>query len=184
VRPEGGAEQAQQILRQRAEMLARPVIARERQDTRQTLRFSVAGQRCALDLRWLREVRPLRGLSLLPLAAAPALGIVHLRGRMLAVLDLARLLGLQPGEREGGDLIVVGRDAARLAFVAEVDSMADDAIDDARRRSAELTRWPAIVSGMTASGHLLLDGEGLLALHTPAPAPAAAPAFHHFHGNL
>ena len=157
-----------EVLRQRAEKLARPdLLPEEASGPRQALHFSLADQQCLLDLAWVREVQRLRGLVPLPLGASHLLGLAPWRGRMLPVVDLAFLLALPASSGAHRHLLVLGRTAAVAAItVDEVHGMRPLAADSAESRARPLEGLrPDMVRGTTAEGQLLVDGERLLALH-------------------
>lgn len=162
---------AAEVLRQRAAQLAQPPEATSRRTGLQALGFTAAGQRCLLELGWLREVQPLRDLAPLPLAAPHFLGLASWRGRMLPVLDLASLLSTQTvTDTRGGHLLVMGRESPVLALaVGGIHALQALPPGEVERRSQPLEGLrPEIVRGVTADGQLLLDAESLLALHRAA----------------
>ena len=159
-----------EVLQRRAELLARPPPADPLAHADlQVLEFSVGAQRCLLEVGCLREVMPLRGLLPMPMAPQFLLGLAQWRGRMLPALDLAGLLAV-PAADPARRLLVLGRRTAVLALaVGEVHGLQPLAIDEAERRSQPLeSLQPEIVRGVTRDGHLLLDGERLLALQRSA----------------
>ena len=97
---------------------------------RKVLLFRAAGEWFALPLERVREVCPRAGVTRVPRAPAPVLGVMNLRGRVVTVVDLARCLGL-PAEGEAGPHLVlldlgdpdlsVGLPADRIDQVADLD---------------------------------------------------------------
>ncbi|MCI0533842.1 MAG: chemotaxis protein CheW [Verrucomicrobiales bacterium] len=89
---ESGA--AKQILRARAQALARtperPVVGA----SLELLEFRLAQERYAVENRWVREVCPLKELTPLPCTPPFVLGIINLRGRILPVLDIKKFFDL------------------------------------------------------------------------------------------
>jgi len=161
------------VLQQRAAALARAKSPEQDGTLLQVLEFNIAGQDCALELRWLREVRPLRGVVELPHAAPGVIGVAHVRGRMLALLDIAPLLGLPAGRVPAeGALLVVGAEAPAFALAADgVGALRGIAPRDVEHRSAPLAAVrPDSAIGITASGHLLLDGAWLIRNFKDFPA--------------
>jgi purine-binding chemotaxis protein CheW len=174
--PESTLHEAE-VLRRRAARLARPDGSHTAApDMRPVLDFSIGAQRCLLELSWLREVRPLGDLMVVPGAPESLLGLVPLRGQMLPVLDLSRLLGIAAaaGSR-AGRLLVLGRQAPVFGIVAgEVHGLHELAAGAAERRSEALDALrPELVRGVTREGHVYLDGERLLSLEPGASAPGA-----------
>jgi purine-binding chemotaxis protein CheW len=164
--PTGGE---QDLLRERAARLARPAPPAEAGHAC-ALAFSVAGQPCLVELAWVREVRPLRGLLPIPLAQGPVLGLVQLRNGMLPVLDIAPLLGATGAPGAPSHLLVLGREAPVLAVAADIGGLAPLAAPEAERRGDALAELrPEIMRGVTGEGCLVLDPERLLALQrTPS----------------
>jgi purine-binding chemotaxis protein CheW len=169
---------AAEVLRRRAAELARPAQA----DTLaaqglQALAFSVGEQRCLIEVRWLREVLPLREPLPMPMSAQELLGLVPWRGRMLPVLDLAALLAMAAGPAVPPRrlLVLASRSAALALAVTEVHGLQPLAADEVERRSQPLENLrPEIVRGVTRDGHLWLAAERLLAMQRssgPEPLP-------------
>lgn len=102
---ERSPEAAKQILRDRAQALARPLDpAPTATDVLDLLIFSLAGERYGIEAAYVLETIPLRELTPVPCTPAIVLGVMNHRGRILPVLDLRRLLelpgqGVPPGSR-------------------------------------------------------------------------------------
>lgn len=88
---------ASQILRARARALAQPPPTAPAAAQLDVLEFTLARERYALEIRFVREVYPLKDLTPLPCTPPFMPGIVNVRGRMLPVIDLRRFFDL-PGE--------------------------------------------------------------------------------------
>lgn len=84
----------------------------------------LAGKRYALPVPWLREV--MRGQPADPIPGGPPalLGVMHVRGEVLPVLDLRLPLALPPHDPEQvGTLVIV--DIHPESFALRVDAVAD-----------------------------------------------------------
>ena len=82
----------------------------------------VVGERYALDVGQVLEITPLAGLTPVPGAPGAVRGVCNIRGEVLPVLNLARLLGL--GEDNGAAQMVVtdlGGERTALAVDAVLD---------------------------------------------------------------
>lgn len=89
---------AAQILHARAQALARSPEQDPAVDTLlEVLEFRLAQERYAMETRYVREVYPLKDLTPLPCTPPFVLGIVNVRGHILPVLDLKKVLDL-PGK--------------------------------------------------------------------------------------
>ena len=98
-----------QILRTRAKALARvpePVVPAE--TLLEVLEFRLGHERYAVETCYVQEVFPLMDMTPLPCTPAFVLGIVNLRGRIVAVLELRQLFSLpEPNLPEKQRIILV-----------------------------------------------------------------------------
>jgi purine-binding chemotaxis protein CheW len=80
--------ETRRILRDRARELALDPVAVLAEPTADVVEFRLADERYAIEVEFLREVQPLRDLTPMPCAPAFVRGIINVRGRILAVMDL------------------------------------------------------------------------------------------------
>ena len=72
--------------------------------------FRIGAERFGLPLSAVREVVPPATMSLVPRAPEAVRGIMNLRGRVITVVELAGLLGLQAEEpADGGKVLILDR---------------------------------------------------------------------------
>jgi len=166
------------VLQCRAARLAKPPQGALQADAQavRVLEFTVAGQACALELAWLRHVRLVKDLAVLPLAVRHVQGIVSVRGQFLALIDLAGLLGLATPTDPARLMLVFGGERAEFGLaVQELGAIARISWTDVARRSAGMKEFqPAIAKGTTGAGHVILDSQALLALGKNAWGAAAS----------
>ena len=93
--------------------------------------FRAAGERFALPLAAVREVvTPQPPFSRVPRTSDAVRGVMNLRGRVVAVVDLAALVGLAPQVLAGGSGQVVVLDRARRGLGLLIDAVVGvEAID-------------------------------------------------------
>ncbi len=110
------------ILRERARALARPSAAPvRREDELELLELRVADERYAIETRHVAEVHALRDLTPLPGTPDFVRGIVNLRGRIVPVYDLRRLLGLsEQGITDLHRIVLVNTGDLELGLLADV----------------------------------------------------------------
>lgn len=94
-------------------------------DTRHWLTFQLDGQAYAAPLAQVSEVIRLGDVTPVPGAAADLLGVRHLRGRVVAVLDGRRRLGLPPRDGDADSVRVVMLDHAGHAVGLRVDAVGE-----------------------------------------------------------
>jgi purine-binding chemotaxis protein CheW len=90
------AEQQQQLLQTRARLLARPRTKRTDTDgaALQVVEFLVGTDHYALDAAVLREVTRMKEVTHIPGTPPHVVGVINVRGLMVALIDLQLLLGL------------------------------------------------------------------------------------------
>ncbi|MCF8033573.1 MAG: chemotaxis protein CheW [Desulfarculaceae bacterium] len=102
----------QQMLERRARELARR-IGREQEEVWDLamVTFGQGRERYGVELPFLREVQPLKGLNWSPVPCTPPfiVGVVNLRGRLYSVMDLSSFLGAGTAEvGEHAHVLLVG----------------------------------------------------------------------------
>jgi purine-binding chemotaxis protein CheW len=110
------------VLRERAAELARPdADASAAADVMELLEFRLAGERYAVETRFVSEVQPLRDLTPLPGTPPFVRGIVNLRGRILPVYDLKKFFALpEQGLTDLHRVVVVQGADLELGLLADV----------------------------------------------------------------
>jgi purine-binding chemotaxis protein CheW len=108
-------------LRERAARLARPeVAAAPPADAMELLEFHLAGERYAVETRFVSEVHPLRDLTPLPGTPPFIRGIVNLRGRILPVYDLKKFFALpEQGLTDLHRIVVVDGGEFEIGLLAD-----------------------------------------------------------------
>lgn len=158
---------ASQILRARAQALARPrEIAADAGASLEVLEFSLARESYAVETRFVREVHPLRDLTPLPCTPPFVLGIVNVRGRILPVLDIKKFFGLpDQGLTDLHRIILVHGNDLELGLLAD-SILGTQAIpvDGLRPPLPTLTGIRAeYLKGVTAERLMVLDLDRILA---------------------
>ena len=153
-------------------------------------RFVLAGEAFAIDVRWARGVAVLEELTRVPGAPPHLLGVAHIRGQILPVVEIRPLLGLAPGTTGEGTRLLVVEAAPLQAAIAtdrvlglasfeEVQPLADPPSRHAAAfRRGLLSRGdepttlldaPGILAALRASVHPSDAGDGIEGMAIPAP---------------
>jgi purine-binding chemotaxis protein CheW len=156
-------EDADRVLRHRAEALARPVAETWQGDLSSLLVFRLGGERLGVESRCVLEVFRLQELARLPGAAPPLFGVTPWRGDLLTLIDLRQALGT--GERPLQDLgrvLVLGEERAAFGVLVDaVEEMVPYRPDDLHPLPPGGSAG-SLVRGMTAGAVIVLDGQELL----------------------
>ncbi|MBI3629992.1 MAG: purine-binding chemotaxis protein CheW [Candidatus Rokubacteria bacterium] len=158
-------EAERRILEARARSFARPrEEAWPATETVDLVVFSLGGERYAVETAHVLEVAPVRDLTPVPWAPSFVRGVVNQRGRILPVLDLRRLFGLE-GQEPAEAARVVAVHAGDMLF----GFLADSVGGVVRVRAAEVAPPPptpagsrqSFVWGVTAEMTAVLNLEAL-----------------------
>jgi purine-binding chemotaxis protein CheW len=162
-------ERLQAVLDARARALARPIVTSQPGERFEGVVFALAGERYAIESRYVIEVFRLKELALFPGARPPAFAITAWRGELLQILDLRAVLGRPTTALDDlGHVLVLGE--RRAAFGV----LADAAHGLIALPVAELRPWAEgtaaggeYLRGITRDAVLVLNAERILRLHHP-----------------
>lgn len=163
--PDRDALRRERVLKERARLAAQEPPPEAAGAARAVVEFSMGQERYALDLGWVREVLALRDLTPLPGTPAFVAGIVNLRGRVVAVLDLKAFFELPAkGLPDLDRVVVIGDDAAEFGLLADavhgVRLLPPGEIQDPPATLTGVRR--RYLAGVTAGGLALLDGARIV----------------------
>ena len=156
----------QRILEERTAALARVVDQDDLGETISLVVLALGAERYAIDIDHVREIRAMETLARLPATPVFWLGLVNLRGTLLAVLDLRRYMGIQAtaGSDDAAQLVVVEADGVSVALkvddvpeirVVEVTSIGPSLVEASPER-------PDLQIGLTDDLLAVIDVEALL----------------------
>lgn len=166
----------QDVLRQRARLLARPVAQEDLAPRRTLLRLRRAGNHLAVDLGQVRQVARLDGAAWLPRQAWPLVAIAPLGDQIVPVLDLGGDGAASSGDALGWGVAVAS--GAQVVFlradeVTDVVEIREDEIAPAGPTDSD---GSLATAGITRDGDALVDLDAVLAVMatTDDPTPSAA----------
>src|SRR5262249_24919525 len=108
--------QEYEVLRKRAERVARPTENHEIENAISVLLVSIGTESYAIPTNFISGVYD--GASFIPFPCAPAFiaGITNIRGHILTVLDLAAFLNIKSDESAAKTIVVIAHEDLRVAF--------------------------------------------------------------------
>jgi len=159
-------EQTQRILHERALALARePARTEPSEAMLEVVEFLLGAEHYAVETAAVRETQPLKDLTPLPCAPSFLAGVVNIRGRILAVVDLKRLFEVPASTVARAPKIIIlhGSDS-------EFGLLADEVLGTRKlSRNALQPSLPTLggiraeyLKGVTGERLVLLDAERLL----------------------
>jgi purine-binding chemotaxis protein CheW len=158
---------ARQILRARAQALARPLEQAPAALTLlEVLEFRLAQECYALEARYVREVCPLKDLTPLPCTPPFVLGIVNVRGRILPVFDLKKFFDLpEQGVTDLHRIVVIGGNGIELGLLVDAaEGVRSIPVDSLQASLATFTGIRGeYLKGVTAERLVVLDAARILA---------------------
>lgn len=164
-----GAAETDRILRERARALA--VVPRQNDavDEIEIVEFVLGDEHYAVASTYVREVFPLSDLTRLPCTPAFVLGIINVRGEIVSVLDLKKMLGL-PGHGIAELNKVLILDSGDMAFGILADLVAGVRNIDTATLQASLATLTGIhtdfLAGVCHPRLIVLDAQKLLSSPT------------------
>ena len=167
-RPGRDVAPAAAILAARARALAVPTrTAALAESALEVLTFTVTRERYALETAWVHAVVRLTQVTPVPGAPDLLVGVTAVRGELLPVMDLRRLLGLPAaGLSDLGWLVVLGADGPDVGLLADRVHEVTRVPHSALHRAIE--GGPSAGAdcrlGVTPDALSVLDGRALLAL--------------------
>lgn len=161
------AESVRKILRNRAMELAKPAETRIRgAHLIEVLEFTLGQERYAFSTSFVREVFPLTEITPLPGLPPHVLGVVNVRGRILSVMDIRRLLEFHNvGLTNLNKAIILHQAEMELAVLAdEVTGVYAVDMDEGQTTLPTLSGTREnLLQGVTRDRVVVLDAGKLLA---------------------
>lgn len=146
----------------------------DRGDARQYVTVRIGGQLFGLPIETVNEVFSPDRITAVPLSASEIAGVLNLRGRIVTMLDMRRLLGVAPAT---GPSMAVGIESAGEAFGLMIDEVGDVLLLEDVRKDPNPSNidphWAPLVDGvyrLPGELMLVLDVQSMLARVTPARA--------------
>lgn len=158
-------EQVRRILEARARAAARPSVTPDDAERLEVLAFSLAGETYGVETCHVREVCPLKDLTAVPCTPPFVAGVMNLRGRIIAIIDLRRFFELPArGLTELNRVIVLTGGDNELGLLADsIDGVRSVASSDLQEGLPTLTGIrERFLKGITGRMLAVLDGARLL----------------------
>lgn len=155
------------ILRERAQALAREPLDRQvAAEVLEVVAFRLAHERYAVETAYLREVHPLEDLTPLPGTPPFLAGIVNVRGRILAVIDIKKFFDLpEEGIADAHQILLVQTEDLELGILADtVEGVQFVPLDTIQPSLPTLTGLrDDYLKGVTTDRLVILDAARILA---------------------
>ncbi|MEI8244696.1 MAG: chemotaxis protein CheW [Lentisphaerota bacterium] len=156
-------EHKREILRTRAAALAAPMTGKDREAAFDVIVFRICNEHYGIECGFMREVCEAGALTMIPCTPPWLAGIINLRGRIVAVLDLIKFFNLPDTGTETRKLAVVVGDHEFECGILVHELIGEravfkDEIQDTEHRAAQDAppRW---LKNITADRLIILDYE-------------------------
>ncbi len=161
-----GTDEVQKILQARAQALAHESQpAQTAGEHIEVVEFVLAQEHYAIESRYIRDVCPLEQLTPVPCTPPFVLGIIHLRGEILSVIDIKKFFDLpEKGLSDLNKVVVLASDNMYFGVLADAIVGAHQIpLADIQPSLPTLTGIRAeYLLGVTPGRTVVLDGEKLL----------------------
>jgi purine-binding chemotaxis protein CheW len=155
-----------EILKARAEELARQAGEEGAGATLEVLEFLLSYETYAIEISWIVEAYPLRELTPLPGTPPFVLGIINVRGRILSVIDIRVFFDLPQKGLTNLNKVIILR-SGEMEFGILADEIIGTRSIPLKELQPPLSTLTGIreeyLKGVTRERTALLDGEKLLA---------------------
>ena len=169
-------ESAEDLLARRAEALAVEVEEEQAEDLMGILLFRLGEEWYAVGLEHVREIYQEYEITPIPCVPEFILGVVNIRGEILSVTDLARMMHAGEGSGRNAQapaVVVENATCATAIVVDEVGDIADVPVDSLEPPVSVIDRYHAeFATGVVALGDTmvgLVNVERILAPIGEAP---------------
>jgi len=120
----------QAILRERSLKLAQiPKVQDTKTQGLRIIQFRIGNDLFGVEDSFVREISVLKDLTQLPSAPASLMGIINIRGEIVAILDLGKVMNLDDTEEELKKIVVLHNDSnifgIAAAEISSIESLAE-----------------------------------------------------------
>ena len=161
------SDYCQKVLHDRAIALSKPHSDNktELEDKIYVIRFILSGEVYCLEADFVKEVLPLKELTVVPCTPPFVVGVISIRGQIFTVLNLKNVFNLvERGISEFKKVIIIQFEDISFGIVADtildskyiLRSMINLAPYSAKNQKNEY------ISGVTSEGLIILNGEALI----------------------
>ncbi|CAN2041503.1 purine-binding chemotaxis protein CheW [Candidatus Magnetomoraceae bacterium gMMP-15] len=159
------SEQKHAILKARAKVLAQKPEKKDDEDCLLVVEFTLAHERYAFELTHVREVYPLKELTVLPLTPSFVPGIINVRSQIISIVDMKKFFEL-PDEVPSNlnRVIILHSDIMEFGVLAdEILGVSSIPINTIQSSLPTLKGVRAeYLKGITKDRLVILDGEKIL----------------------
>lgn len=160
-----GEDKDRSILEDRARELAKPLEEQVQQQGHDVVVFDLGGERYAVESAVVREIRRLGAVTPLPGIPSFVLGIVNVRGEILSVLDLAKILNLpERPPTESAYMLVLTDGSMTFAITVHglrgTERLSLDGLQPAPGAEDGIAK--KIIRGVRPDRLIVIDGRALL----------------------
>ena len=159
-------EERDKILKERDKIFSRELEAKEEKDEYvEVLEFLLAHEMYGVELKYVREVYPLKELTPIPEIPAFVLGVVNVRGQILSVIDIKKFFDLpEKGLTDLNRVIILHSDDMEFGILADsIIGVRNILLSELKTSLPTLTGIrEEYLKGVTKEREIILDAGKLL----------------------
>jgi len=159
-------EERDKILKERAKIFSRELEAKgEKDEYVEVLEFLLAHEMYGIELKYVREVYPLKELTPIPAIPAFVLGIVNVRGEILSVIDIKKFFDLpEKGLTDLNKVIILHSADMEFGILADsIIGVRNILLSEMQTSLPTLTGIrEEYLKGVTKEREIILDGGKIL----------------------
>jgi purine-binding chemotaxis protein CheW len=144
-------------------------LGQELEEQRDLLRILLNQESYGIRIEDVVEVRECPRIFRIPHTPGHILGVINLKGEILSIVDIRKLLGLPTASQEGQKyIVVVERDDLRVGIIVDRVSNVIKIPDSSIKPSLSTAKAAASGARRLIAGEVQLDGEVLAVLNLDA----------------
>lgn len=153
------------ILKERAKILSKPKEQEEvKGENIEILVFKLAKERYGIETKYAKEVHPLKDFTSLPCAPPFIFGLINVRRKILAVIDLKVLFGLPANSGEQNTVVILKEGQKEFGLLGDgFEGIQKVPINSIQTSLPTLTgirqEW---LKGITLDGVIVIEGKKLI----------------------
>ncbi len=152
-------------MKRRAEILARPIENSQVNNISiELLVFKLAEERYGIEIKHIREVYPLKDYTPLPCTPSFIFGLINIRRKIIAILDLKSFFNLSMETKGEKKIVILENNTKSFALVTDgivgIERPATQSLQPALPTLTGVKQ--EFLQGITNDGIVVLDGHKLL----------------------
>ncbi len=158
-------EEKRLILKERAKKLAEEPGEEKHVETIEVIKFILANENYGIESSFVKEVIPLKDMTVIPGTPPFVMGIINVRGQIYSILDIKKFFGLpEKGLTNLNRVIILQNKKMEFGILADsivgISNIGTDELQTSLNLQQQISS--KFIKGITPGREIILDAEKLL----------------------